>query len=77
MQKEDFEDIKKQLQPETKIIEHKPEKIDELAEADKKMKFVEEYNALIRRYGYDFMYKLQPPEIVKIEMIPNVSPDKK
>lgn len=63
---------------ETKI-ETKEEhlKIDEELEIEKKMKFVEEYNALIVKYGYDFMYKLQPPEIVKVNIIQNVSPNTK
>jgi hypothetical protein len=54
-------------------IENKeePSKLDEELEAENKRKFVEEYNALIMKYGYDFLYKLQPPEIVKVNIVKN------
>jgi hypothetical protein len=40
-------------------------------EAQKKALFVKEYNELVIKHGYDYLIKLAPPELVKVEFIKN------
>ena len=68
MQKEEYQEVKETLKPESKVeirkVEEKPEPESEKTDAEISLEFLEEYRKLTRKYKRDFM--MQPPQIVKL-----------